>query len=267
MTDRPIEESSAAQAARFGTYIDELIAALDSANAQYSGDLDAEFNRAFYSFIEARHAANLARAIRNLPADTSPLLIAPLTRAVFEHGLTAAWLWQVHDSMPTFVKEIARNKKNVLSQTRAWALPMSQEAYQELDTRIAEAEAASQITAGPLKIERMCNDFDTNHHLYGIYRWLCALTHASVDVLDAYVDETAPNNYTLMRTPRDGLPLHVQLHTVASALVWSGWAVHHAHHDKSRRSMLRRIEAGLRVRGNLQPTHQARARSERNRKV
>lgn len=198
----------------------------------------------------AAHVHYLAEPALNLLDKGLVLAALPLVRGCFEAAITAQWVVQTDDGVQAFINEDVRQRRNhvkvlerAVSQVFRDAAPaIKGQLINDLDTQ-ATARA----------FENLCNDLGlVGADGYATFRVLSQFSHASVVVVDCYLE---PNDSAL------GLALRVDPNEpnaacwtsiLVASLVWAGRAVDYMDKEHVRRSELRDAARQLGIRSDLQ---------------
>lgn len=131
------------------------------------------------------HAYSLAEATIDL-WDRPGLRVAalPLTRALFEAGLTAQWVAQDPDAGVALVAAFADHRRKLANNMQKVAGPFADAAS---DVRTAAPAITSEKLGTAQKIANIANQFENGDELYTYYRILCGQTHAGVQVADKWL--------------------------------------------------------------------------------
>lgn len=131
------------------------------------------------------HAYSLAEATIDL-WDRPGLRVAalPLTRAIFEAGLTAQWVAQDPDASVALVAAFADHRKKLADNMQKVAGPFADAAA---DVRTSAPAVTSKKLGTAQKIVNIASQFENGDELYVYYRILCGQTHAGVEVADKWL--------------------------------------------------------------------------------
>lgn len=140
--------------------------------------------RAIAIQTHANHAVRLAQALLACDGPMCGIEIVPLVRAIFEAGVTAAWLLLTERSGQTLMKQGAIDRRRALE-----GLPRHGEepgpALEEVRSLIATLDVAEAPQS--FAFEQRCLRLKDGPLYYTIYRVLSSQSHAGVGVVDAYV--------------------------------------------------------------------------------
>lgn len=132
------------------------------------------------------HVHATALVLRSALPDGLTIAHMPLVRSIFESTITVAWCDEVADGTHALMNEGARQRRNLrdaLARTRSLADMAHQ---MEVSSAVLPTSSTEQARI----IEKRCEDvaFDG---AYALYRMLSGLGHASVQTIDAYLDENS----------------------------------------------------------------------------
>lgn len=148
------------------------------------------------------HAYSLAEATIDL-WDRPGLRVAalPLTRAIFEAGLTAQWVAQDSDAGLAMVAAFADNRRKLADNMQKVTGPLA-DAAAEIRTAVPDVTSRKLGTAQ--KIISIANQFENGDELYTYYRILCGRTHAGVEVADKWLAMDPNGVISFLREPNAG---------------------------------------------------------------
>ncbi|GAB3881512.1 DUF5677 domain-containing protein [Terrabacter terrigena] len=218
----------------------------------------------------ASHVHETSRILRHAAAERVPPAALSLVRVMYECGLTAAWAANVEDADDAMVHEHSRNAGN-LKRT----LAKSQDPrWRDLAETVADADEASptspESAAQARYFERLCEDLDDDVVGYGMYRQLSQYSHASVRLVDEYVD--LPDDSNVASPGSDRRPAlqpsgksqaEAYYRLALTTMVWSARAVTLLAPDPDFARNLRRIARKLEVKDVLGLSHGYAARRVR----
>jgi hypothetical protein len=131
------------------------------------------------------------------------LAMVPITRSVYEAGVTAQWLRQVPDADIALMRESRRLQAALTTTMIASANPEYQESGR---IRSEQQEPPIPVGQGPNSagFEQICNTFGPGQELYLYYRMLCGPVHAGVQAADVWLGEDSVMGFRARRQPRFG---------------------------------------------------------------
>ncbi|PZU04551.1 MAG: hypothetical protein DI630_00045 [Gordonia sp. (in: high G+C Gram-positive bacteria)] len=203
------------------------------------------------------HAHATALVLRPVLPDGLTIAHMPLVRAVFEATITAVWCDEVADGANALINEGSRQRRNLrkeLGKTRSMA-----EMAEKINTGAGSLPTTSEQQAK--RIEARCSEVSLDG-AYAVYRMLSGLGHASIDTMDAYLDEGSftPGHISIKSNSGPLDSSFAWAHLVASCLVWSGRVVDFLDPARSRRSALQRAARALDINDLLRVDYNASAR-------
>lgn len=163
----------------------ERLLTVDDSNNYRLDVLD--LNRVIGIRAHAHHAARTARAILALDETTTGIELVPLSRLVFECGVTAAWLLVTPMSGHTLLLDGVKKRKFVLDQLRDRGRPTSPGREQTAET-LRKLEETQFPTA--FQFEQRCRALRGGDEVYVLYRAQSALAHAGLSLADHYIIES-----------------------------------------------------------------------------
>lgn len=210
------------------------------------------------------HVRRLGEAALDLINTHGTLVAAPTIRAGFESALTALWIAQSSDAVQAWIAQDAATRRAIQKSLREADSPqLRQIADKVVGTIPLGIESTSDTQAD--KVFEMLNDLKGGKDLYTIYRLLCGFTHATPKLTDYYLklDTSAGSNGYELDLTQDEPDRPMQIHLVASSMLWALSAVRFVHKDrKALRSPLRAAARELGVPSEYQLTAQALARQD-----
>ena len=156
-----------------------------TAKAPFRGDLDV--HRAISIHSHAHHAVQLARALVMMDQEGSEIAMIPTIRAIFEMGVTCAWLLLTPGSGDILVREGTKKRKTAQEALLKIGVD-ADPGYSQSLTVLAE------LNAPGTSFEIQCRALAGGESLYVTYRVFSAQAHAGLGLVDAYFieDEDSP---------------------------------------------------------------------------
>lgn len=221
----------------------------------------------------ASHVHETSRILRHAVEDRVPPAALSLVRVMYECGLTAAWAANVKDADDAMVYEHSRNSGN-LRKTLAKSIDPY---WRNLAENVADGDRDSTGHSTPESapqarfFERLCEDLDDDVAGYGMYRQLSQYSHASVRLVDEYLDPPADSRGSLTASGMlptlqpVGKPQSDAYHHLAlTTMVWSARAVTLLAPDLDYTRHLRRSAKQLEIKDVLGLSHRYAARRVRS---
>jgi hypothetical protein len=208
----------------------------------------------------AAHVHSVAPIALDLLLRGLVLEAMPLVRTVFECAITAQWVAQVPEAPAAFANEDVRQR---LAMIKTWerALPGRLADRPELIDKLNADVIELESSVSARRFDQLCADLEPGgNEAYAHYRFMSSMSHASVTVVDRYLDEAdEPPGFAIRTTPKqpDQSPWAFFM---AACLVWAGRAVDFSDKDHRRRSQLRTAARRLAITPELQPSQAARDR-------
>jgi hypothetical protein len=178
------------------------------------------------------------------------LAALPLVRACFESAITAQWVTQTTDGAPAFVNEDVRQRHAHVKTLEKAVSQVFREAAPEIAANLIDRLETSATAKG---FHNICNDLvPAGADAYSIYRMLSQYSHASVLVIDDYLQATDAGPGVALRTEPVEPNGATWTNMLAASLVWAGRAIDYLDKDHVRRSELRAAAATLGITSELQ---------------
>jgi len=191
------------------------------------------------------HVHSTAMILRSALPAALTIAHMPLVRSIFESTITVAWCDEVADGANALINEGSRQRRNLrdsLARTHSMT---------EMSTKISVGVGSPSTSSDQQarRIEDRCADIALDG-AYAFYRMLSGMSHASIDIIDAYLDGDSF---------RPGEPMSVKSNPgtlsssfswtrmIACCLVWSGMVTNYLDQARTRRNDLRRIARTLGV--------------------
>lgn len=195
----------------------------------------------------------------------------PLVRVGYECGVTAQWLANAADGANAWVNEGERVRRATgltLRQTASELMRATGDEFLARTTVPADTSSEAQARS----FQQMCNDLTPGGpELYAYHRLMSRYCHASVHVVDEYLDLTPDgDDVQALRIVAKAGETDTWRYFVALSMLWAGRAVDFIDTSRQHRSALRAQARRLTVTSELHltPAAQARmARDERERRI
>lgn len=196
--------------------------------------------------------------------DTGKVLAAlPLVRACFESALTAQWVTQTTDGAPAFIDEDVRQRRAHVQTLEKAVSQVFREAAPKIAANLINPLETSATAKG---FYNLCNDLvPGGADAYSSYRMLSQYSHASVLVIDEYLQATDTGPGLALRIEPIEPNGATWTNMLAASLVWAGRAIDYLDKDRVRRSELRAAAAALGITSELQLSEAAVLREARAR--
>lgn len=230
-----------------------LLAGWDArADAPLVGTRKRKFNQQQLALAHGlcAHVHYLARPALDLLDEGKVLAALPLVRACFESAITAQWVTQTTDGAPAFVNEDVRQRRAQVHTLEKAVSSVFREAAPEIAANLVDPLETSATARG---FHNLCDDLvPGGADAYSIYRMPSQYSHASVLVIDDYLQTTDTGPGLALRT----VPVEPNGATwtsmLAASLVWAGRAIDYLDKDRVRRSELRAAAVSLGITSELQ---------------
>ncbi len=210
------------------------------------------------------HAHYLADPALDLLDSGRVLAALPLVRACFESAITAQWVTQTTDGAPAFVNEDVRQRRAQVQTLEKAVSEVFREAAPEIAANLIDPLHTNATARG---FHNLCNDLvPGGADAYSIYRVLSQYSHASVLVIDDYLQATDTGPGLALHTHPVEPNAATWTNVLASALVWAGRAIDYLDKDHVRRSELRAAAAALGITSELQLSQAAVLREAKTKK-
>lgn len=145
------------------------------------------------------HAYSLAEATVDLWGRPGLRVAAlPLTRAIFEAGITAQWVAQDPEAGVAVVAAYAEHRRKLANNLQKITGPFA-DAAPEIRAAIPAVTSTKMGTAQ--KTVTIAAQFDNGDELYAYYRILCGQTHAGVEVADKWLSMDAHGVVSFLPEP------------------------------------------------------------------
>jgi len=211
------------------------------------------------------HVHYLAGPALDLLDKGQVLASLPLVRACFESAVTAQWVTQTTDGAPAFVNEDVRQRRAQVQTLEKAISQVFREAAPEVAANLVDPLETSATAKG---FHNLCNDLvPGGADAYSIYRMLSQYSHASVLVIDEYLQATDTGPGLALRTAPVEPNGATWTNVLAAALVWAGRAIDYLDKDHVRRSELRAAAASLGITSELQLSEAAVLREAKSKKT
>lgn len=199
----------------------------------------------------AAHAHRLARVARDLLEAGLTLEAIPLVRTAFECALTAHWVVQMKEGDAALANEEVRSRRAFVRTLERASASVAPFAGQVADY----PEVAQQTNASARNFQQVCDDLEPGGaDAYAHYRLLSQMSHASVFVVDFYLQpHDGPAGLSLLVEPDQPAPV-AYLGFLAASLVWAGRAVDYLDSSHTRRAALRQAARELNITPDLKPS-------------
>jgi hypothetical protein len=194
------------------------------------------------------HVHQLADDYLSLLDRGSRLTGSLLIRAAFECAMTAMWLSQVHDALPAWSNEDARQRRALAESIRASGWTADEDALSAIGRDNYEEMVTSSGTSAR-RFWQLCQDLEPGgEQAYVVYRSLSEDCHATMSVADRYVvaDDSTSLGIRLLASARPEDP-SLWHWTLCSAVVWSGRAFDFHDRGRQRRESLRKAARELSI--------------------
>lgn len=194
------------------------------------------------------HVHYLAGPALALLDEGKVLAALPLVRACFESAITAQWVTQTTDGAPAFVNEDVRQRRAQIPTLEKAVSSVFREAAPEIAARLVDRLESNTTARG---FHNLCDDLvPGGADAYSIYRVLSQYSHASVLVIDDYLQAT-DTGLALRSVPVEPNGA-TWTNLLAASLVWAGRAIDYLDKNHVRRSELRAAAASLGITSELQ---------------
>jgi len=195
------------------------------------------------------HVHYLAPAALDLLDSGRVLAALPLVRACFESAITAQWLAQTTDGSPAFVNEDVRQR---LAQVHTLEQAVSDVFREAAPSIAANLPPILDTTATARGFHKICDDLvPGGADAYTIYRVLSQYSHASIRVVDGYLQVVGTEPGVALRTNPAEPSAATWTNVLASCLVWAGRSNDYLDGHKTRRSELRAAANALGINSEL----------------
>jgi len=179
------------------------------------------------------HVHYLAGPALDLLDKGQVLASLPLVRACFESAVTAQWVTQTTDGAPAFVNEDVRQRRAQVQTLEKAISQVLREAAPEVAANLVDPLETSATAKG---VHNLCNDLvPGGADAYSIYRMLSQYSHASVLVIDEYLQATNTGPGLALGTAPVEPNGATWTNVLAAALVWAGRAIDYLDKDHVRR--------------------------------
>lgn len=146
------------------------------------------------------HAFSLAEATIDLWGHPGLRVAAlPLTRAIFEAGITAQWVAQDPEAGVAVVAAHADNRRKLADNLQKVTGPFADAAP---EIRAAIPAVTSNKSSTAQKIVNIAAQFSNGDELYAYYRILCGQTHAGVEVADRWLNFDTDGAVSFLSQPK-----------------------------------------------------------------
>jgi len=232
-----------------------LLAGWDArADAPLVGTRKRKFNQQQLALAHGlcAHVHYLAGPALDLLDQGKVLAALPLVRACFEAAVTAQWVTQTTDGAPAFVNEDVRQRRAQVLTLEKAVSSVFREAAPEIAANFVDPLETSATAKG---FHNLCNDLVPGRaDAYSIYRVLSQYSHASVLVIDDYLQATDTDTGPGLALRTDPVEPNGATWTnmLAASLVWAARAIDYLDKDHVRRSELRAAAASLGITSELQ---------------
>lgn len=248
--DRPMD---AQEQKRVSAIARDLIAGWDvRTHAPLVGSRKRKFNQQQLVLAHGlcAHVHYLTPAALDLLDSGRVLAALPLVRACFESAITAQWVTQTADGSPAFVNEDVRQR---LAQVETLEQAVSEVFRDAAPGIAANLPPILDTTATARGFHNICDDLvPGGADAYTIYRVLSQYSHASIRVVDGYLQATSTGPGVVLRTNPAEPDAATWTNVLASCLVWAGRSNDYIDGDKTRRSELRAAANALGINSELQ---------------
>jgi hypothetical protein len=195
------------------------------------------------------HVHYLAGPALDLLDKGQVLAALPLVRSCFESAITAQWVTQTTDGAPAFVNEDVRQRRAHVQTLEKAVSRVFREAAPEVAANLIDPLETNATAKG---FHNVCNDLvPGGADSYSIYRVLSQFSHASVVVIDSYLQATDTGPGLALRTGPVEPNAATWTTMLAASLVWAGRAVDYLDRDRIRRSELRAAATCLGITSEL----------------
>lgn len=192
------------------------------------------------------HVHESARHLRQSMPGPLSVVHMPVVRAMYESTLTAVWCDEVDDGAAAKVTEHWRGRKN----TRAAILDMNSFDASQVPPRDEIQRLASESVEQGKEFVKLCDEVALDG-AYFYYRLMSSLSHASVEVADAYLDLGEDGHPEILARPKPAANDEWPYLTVVYCLIWSGMVANYYDPSRLRRNDLRRIAQGVGIAAEL----------------
>jgi len=214
--------------------------AVGTSGAPFRSDLD--LRRAIGIHAHAHNAVQLARALLLMDQTGTQFAMVPTVRAVFEMGVTAAWLLLTPGSGDSLVKQGVAKRRIAQTELIAYGVDATA-ALDETEVALAEMDA---VPGG--NFQSMCLALADGPGLYLTYRALSAESHAGLGIADAYFVEAPDQELGIAFSPNEQLvPRDAYMGIAAAMLFLAVNADENARAKPTHTTQLRKIAKRLGV--------------------
>lgn len=187
---------------------------------------------------------------------TSPLLLMPQIRSIYETGITAQWIAQVEDAPYAWMGEGRRQSASLVEKLRTSRSEVFRDAADPIwKARVDYPDLPSKSKATARSFEKICDDIGVGADgSYQYYKLMCAFTHPSVDLADQYLAAVENDlGFQAYRAPKfDKTDAWLYLAVIGTAL--AQMAFQYSAKDRVLRSSLRAVGKELGIPLDLKPT-------------
>jgi hypothetical protein len=231
---------------------------LDTWNAAQGGQFTARRTRGSWTQPQLGSVHALTAHVHRLYVPATRLLddgwaleAMPLVRTAYECALTAQWVAQTEDGANAFINEDARQRR-ALERTVKAGVPASIRGDGKIPG--SDLEPLETTAGGPARnFEQLCDDLHPGGaSAYFPYRVLSMYAHATVALVDDYLEPNEDGELGAMRLDPKPTASAAWRGLLVSSLVWSGRAVDYFDQDHRRRSQLRAAARELGIESALQ---------------
>lgn len=210
------------------------------------------------------HVHSTAIILRPVLPDGLTIAHMPLVRSIFEATMTVVWCDEVADGAAAMINEGSRQRLN-LRDSLAGTKSMT-----ELASKIGVGVGSLPTSSAQQSrhVEARCADVALDG-AYALYRMMSSMSHASIETIDAYLDNASfrPGQRLDVKSNPGVLGSSFSwAHMVAPCLVWSGRVTDYLDRGRTRRNDLRRIARVLDVAPELPVRYAAHQRGLRDRR-
>ena len=208
----------------------------------------------------AAHTHEVTAAALDLLDQDRDLAAMPLVRAAFESALTAHWVALTADGWAAFMNEEIRQRAAHVSTLAAAA----SQAFRDAASTLSYGDLARlDTTASARNFHSICWDLAPGgEDAYAVYRLLSHMSHASVMVVEQYVDEIDSSPGVALRVEPKRSDPAIWIWFLATSLVWAGRAVDYFDTKHQRRSELRAAARALGTPSELKLSERAVVREQ-----
>ncbi len=211
----------------------------------------------------AAHVHYLAGPALDLLDQGLVLAALPLVRSCFESAITAQWVVQTEDGVQAFVNEDVRQRRSHVRTLEKAMSEVFRDAAPGIERQLIDPLETDATARG---FQHLCDDLHpVGADGYATFRMLSQFSHASVVVVDCYLQlHPGPTGLALRGEP-DEPNAAAWTSILAATLVWAGRAIDFMDKNHSRRSELRRAASQLGIRSDLQLSASALERQAKGR--